>query len=200
LASTDIPNALKLYGVYALPVGAKQQFGGNHFLTRTVLGDWAISFIYTKTSGSPLSVGGVNCKTPDSCFPDLNPAFTGPVRINGAYGKGQTAKSIANVQYLNYNAFIPTPGNGAYNFGDAPRTAPYKLFNLGSYNLNTGLKRSFPIWRDAQFIFQADAFNVTNHVQFNGPSTSLSSPTSFGVITSQSNAARQWQLAGKINF
>ena len=101
--------------------------------------------------------------------------------------------------YLNSAAFIATPGNGGYNFGDAPRTAPYKLFNLGTYNLNMGLKRSFPIWRDVKFTFQADAFNVTNHVQFGGPGTSLSS-SGFGEITSQGNSARSWQLAGKINF
>ena len=197
-STTDIPNSVKLYGVYALPIGNKDQWGGHHFLVRTVLGGWATSFIYTKTSGAPLSIGGVNCKTPDSCFPDINPAFSGSVRINGAYGKGQTAKSITSVPYLNSAAFLATPGNGGYNFGDAPRTAPYKLFNLGTYNLNMGLKRSFPIWRDAKFTFQADAFNLTNHVQFGGPGTSLSS--GFGEITSQGNSARSWQMAGKINF
>ncbi len=197
-STTDIPNSLKLYGVYVLPIGGLNQWGGHYFATRSLLGGWAVSFIYTKASGSPLSIGGVNCKTPDSCYPDLNSAFSGSVRINGPYGKGQTAKSITSVPYLDKAAFIATPGNGGYNFGNAPRTAPYKLFNLGTYNLNMGLKRSFPLWREAKFTFQADAFNVTNHVQFGGPGTSLSS--GFGEITSQANSARSWQLAGKINF
>jgi hypothetical protein len=205
-STTDIPNNLHIYGLYALPVGARNQWGGQHFVTRTLLGGWAVSFIYSKTSGAPLTISGVNCKTPDSCFPDLAPGYTGSPRINGSYGKNQTVATLSSVHYLDASAFQATPGpvvnnvNTGYNFGNAPRTAPYKLFNLGTYDLDMGLKRSFPIWREVKFTFQADSFNLTNHVQFGGLGTALSSTTGFGVLTSQNNGARSFQFAGKINF
>ncbi|WP_263378583.1 TonB-dependent receptor [Granulicella paludicola] len=200
VSTTDIPNNLHLYGLYALPIGARDQWGGKHFLTRNVLGGWAVSFIYTKTSGSPLTISGLNCKTPDSCFAEETPGYTGDPHINGSYGKGKTVATLASTHYLDINAFVATPGNAGYNFSNGPRTQPYHLFNLGTYDVDTGLKRSFPIYRTLKFTFQADIFNLTNHVQFGGLGVATGSPQAFGILTSQGNSARSVQFAGKFNF
>lgn len=200
VSSSNIPNNLHIFGVYALPIGGRGQLGGNHFLVRALAGGWKLSFIFNKTDGAPLSISGNACQTPGSCYPSYNPAFTGKVRINGGYGKGVTATTVNSVSYLDPNAFIATPGNGGYNFGNADRSAPYHLYNIGTYDLDSGIKREFPVWERVKFIFQADAFNVTNHTQFGGIGTSLSSLSAFGKVTSQNNGSRDWQFAGKFNF
>jgi len=91
------------------------------------------------------------------------------------------------------------PGNYGYNFGNLAREAPYGLYNIGNYDLDMGLRRTFPIYRRLHLTFQADGFNMTNHVQFGGLETSLSS-SSFGSVTKQSNSSRYFQLAAKLNF
>jgi hypothetical protein len=122
------------------------------------------------------------------------------VRINGGYGKGVTATTVNTVSYLDATAFVSTPGNSGYNFGNVARNAPYNLYNIGNYDLDSGIKREFPVWARVKFIFQADALNVTNHTQFGGIGVSLASPSAFGKITKQNNGSRDWQFAGKINF
>jgi hypothetical protein len=200
VSANTIPNKLNVYGVYSLPFGAHDQLGGSHALVRTVAGGWRLSFIFTKISGGPLSISGLSCQTPGTCYPSYNTAHSGAVRINGGYGKGVTATTVNTIPYLDATAFISTPGNGGYNFGNVARNAPYNLYNIGNYDLDSGIKREFPVWERVKFTFQADVLNVTNHTQFGGIGTSLSSPSAFGKITKQNNGSRDWQFAGKINF
>jgi hypothetical protein len=84
--------------------------------------------------------------------------------------------------------------------------------NCGGY---TGQFRSEPVWNfDATvakdfsilkenrlggtLIFQIT--NVLNHMQPGGPSLSLTSPTSFGKITSQANTPRNMEFGLRIHF
>jgi len=200
VSASSIPNSLSIFGVYSLPFGAHDQLGGGNALVRAVAGGWKLSFIFTKISGGPLSFSGVSCQTPGTCYPSYNTNHTGPVRINGGYGKGVTATTVSKVSFIDATAFIATPGNNGYNFGNVTRDAPYNLYNIGNYDLDSGIKREFPIWERVKFTFQADVLNTTNHTQFGGLGTSLSSLSSFGTVSKQNNGSRDWQFAGKINF
>jgi len=48
--------------------------------------------------------------------------------------------------------------------------------------------------------FRAEALNVTNTVLFASPSTNISSPGTFGDITSQTNFPRLFQISVRITF
>ncbi len=48
--------------------------------------------------------------------------------------------------------------------------------------------------------FRAEALNVTNTVLFAAPSTSISTPGTFGDITSQTNFPRLIQMEVRITF
>ena len=48
--------------------------------------------------------------------------------------------------------------------------------------------------------FRAEALNVTNTVLFGNPSTNISSPATFGLITSQTNFPRLISLGARITF
>jgi hypothetical protein len=212
VSSSNIPNSLHIFGTYTIPYGTQGHMGYQDHWTRAIAGGWELSYIFSKTSGAPLSISGVNCQTPGSCYPSYNPAFTGSVRINGGYSSVHTVAQAASTKFLNSAAFaanptvpggtpsIGTPGNYGYNFGNVPRNAPYGLYNIGTYDLDAGIKRTFPIHDRLNFSLQADCFNTTNNVQFGGLGTSLSSPSSFGIISKQNNSPRDWQLAGKFNF
>jgi hypothetical protein len=221
VSASNIPNNLHIYGAYDLPFGTQGHAGFTNHLTRALVGGWQTSFIFSKTSGAPLSIAGQGCQTPGSCYPSYNPAFgKASIRINGSYSSIHTVTQAASTKFLDSSGFAsnptngPTPqnpttalgtpvlgvpGNYGYNFGNTPREAPYHLYNIGTYNLDMSLKRTFPIYNRLKFSLQADCFNVTNHVQFGGLGTSLSS-AAFGTVTSQNNSSRDWQLAGKFNF
>ena len=72
----------------------------------------------------------------------------------------------------------------AYQFSDAPRTAPYNLYGPGNYQLDLALVRSFPlhITEASKLNFRAEWYNVTNHTLFAIASTAVGNG-SFGQVT-----------------
>lgn len=214
LTATDTPQNLNIYGVDELPFG-KGKWGSDNFFVRNIIGGWALSGIFTYSSGVPLQIVGSGCTTPTSgtCFPDINPNFSGPLRKNGSWGKGITAAHLNAISYLNSAAFqlpntFPLPANAAKTavattkIGDAPRSAALNAWAPSSYNLNMAVQRSFNITHErVKFIFRADCFNVSNKVTFGGISQTWSSASSstFGQITSASGN-RDWQFSGRVTF
>jgi len=70
-----------------------------------------------------------------------------------------------------------------------------------TWDLDSGLRRSFPIKEGITFVFEADCLNTWNHVTFGGPGgTWASGSTSFGTITGISNSPRDFQFGGHLNF
>ena len=192
LSLYDHPQNISAYGVYAEPFGK-----GSHFADKLIR-NFEISGIYTFTSGTPLAVLGSGCVTVSSgtCEPNLNPAFGGPVRINGKWGRGSTAAQLSTVPFI-ASAGFSTPA--AYIYGNSPRTAPYGLLGPGGYNINTSLRRYFGLVENVKLMMEIDAFNLTNRTNFSNPSVTLGS-TSFGTITSASNSSRDLQLVARIQF
>jgi len=217
----SIPNTFHVYGVYALPFG-KGQIGGNSTLVRWLAGGWQFSGIYQFNTGTPLQLSdslctGTTCPAQGTNYlPDMATGYSGSGRINGKYGSGPNGVNACNlgvvsgcqpVQYLDSTAFqtpqnVSTVSTAQYLIGTAPRTAPYGIRNPHSWNVDTGLRRSFPLHlENAEFVFEADCLNTLNNVVFSGPKAAWSpGSTSFGTIGGISNNPRDWQFAGHINF
>lgn len=216
LTTLSIPNTLHIYGVYQLPFG-KGHFGGNSRLVNWVAGGWQLSNIYQFYSGTPLQItwsgcNGTQCPAQGQNMPDLSSGYSGHPRINGNYGKGPNGyqyASLGKVQYIDPTAFatpqnVSTVSTPQYLIGNAPRTAPYGIRNPHFWELDSGVRRAFPLHGEGkEFVFEADCLNTWNNVVFGGPSGSWSSgSTAFGAVTglaSNSNP-RDWQFAGHINF
>ena len=87
---------------------------------------------------------------------------------------------------------------GSYQIREFPqyvnalRADPIRQWDLKVY-------RRFRLHERLNLNFGIDALNLTNHVQFGGPSTSVTS-TNFGAVTSQANGARQLQMNVRIEF
>jgi hypothetical protein len=56
------------------------------------------------------------------------------------------------------------------------------------------------IHEDSNLEFRAEAFNAFNHPQFSNPGTAISSPSTFGIITSTSVGPRVFQFALRYVF
>jgi hypothetical protein len=184
--------------VYDLPFGKGHSMGSGNAVTSALVSGWTVSGVVTYSSQTPLSITGAGCLTPGvtgACIASYNPAFSGPVRINGDYGSGNALGANA-VAYLDRNAFI---NPAAYTFGDLPRAAPYGLLAPSMLNEDVSLRRLISIRERFRFSIEANVFNVTNSVAFNAPGASIDS-ANFGRVTSQRNQPRKFQLSARFSF
>ena len=194
----DHPHVFTGTLVYKLPFGAGHRLGSGNALVSHLVSNWQISGVFTYSAGSPLSITANGCTSGGilgTCYPNYNPAFNGPVRINGTYGAGSVLGSTPTV-YLAKSAFVdPAP----FTVGNVPRTAPFGL--LGPYvaDQDISLRREVAIRERVRLALQADAFNITNVVYFAAPGTNIDS-ASFGTVTSQANSPRKIQFSGRITF
>ncbi len=234
--TTNIPENLSIFGTAESPFG-KGKIGSDHFAVRALAGGWRVSGIFTYRSGTPLAIIAASCQTvAGQCMPDLNPNFAGfaskNARINGDWSFGATGANVGALQKIDPNAFM-TPGTYGSAaqctnsvsciaaIGNSPRTQPYNLTGPGSYNLDMGLKREFPLTKERfKFQLEADCLDVTHKHTFGGIGTSLSAPSAatgatgvpgntsyatanatsaFGKATTASGN-RDFQLAGHIIF
>jgi hypothetical protein len=81
-------------------------------------------------------------------------------------------------------------------FGNLGRNAVY---GPGQINWDLALNRRFPIRERWKFEFRAEFFNIMNHGNWNNPSSTVSSATTFGQVTSF-GAPRIIQMAMKVYF
>lgn len=194
---TSSPQILNALWVYRLPFGKGQKFAsGNRILTK-VAGGWQLSGITTFRAGGGLGAIAGSCNLPSggSCYADLNPSFSGPVRIGGNPADADLLGANTPV-FLDKNAFLnPAP----YTYGNSPRSMVYKLRTSNSFNQSVSVKREFKLRESVALVFQADVSNPTNMVIFGNPSTSFTS-TNFGKISSQANSPRVVQFNGRVTF
>ncbi|MGB6973903.1 MAG: TonB-dependent receptor [Terracidiphilus sp.] len=188
---------------------------------RAILGGFRLSGVYQAYSGSPLPLTESSSQTNPAQVnnePIMNPSFTGPVRVNGKWGHGTSgdprspsapsyiAPSTGTTAATAAGPFM-NPVSGvlstyAYQFSDAPRTAPYNLYGPGNYQLDLALVRSFPLHftEAAKLNIRAEWYNVTNRSQFGIASLAVGNG-SFGEVSQSSSYTRKAaQFSARIVF
>jgi hypothetical protein len=105
-----------------------------------------------------------------------------------------------NANYFNINAFAPPP-LGAGRVGNA---GVGSLEGPGTVAVNAGLAKVMPIGENWSLRFEATFTNVLNHTNFAPPTTDISTPASFGALTTAQTAEsagnRTGQVALRLNF
>jgi hypothetical protein len=176
------------WNTYNLPFGRGQRFANSGVLGYLV-GGWKLNTILSRVGGTPLSVTGNNSFLNASGSTQLADVVPGANRRLGGNVSGGR-------QYLNPAAYIdPSKVTTIPRFGDSGRNS---IRGPGFFDLDTSLKRTFPIHDTIAIDFVADSFDVTNTPQFANPAVNASAG-GFGVITS-SNANRTLRLSGRISF
>jgi hypothetical protein len=77
--------------------------------------------------------------------------------------------------------------------------AAYNLWGPSLFNIDLGLKRSFPLYENVKLLLEVNALNALNHVVFAAPNAVVGSG-SFGELTSVANTARDFQLHAGITW
>ena len=157
-----------------------------------VINGWALSGVVIVESGVPFSItdsrGGTIVGGQGS-YAEFAP------------GMGPSNVSISNptrLDYFNTSVFAPPPvlGNGTY-FGNSPRNF---ITGPGFWNTDLSVAKVLPIREPMRLEFRVEFFNLFNHPNFGNPGSNLSTPSSFGVISSTVSSPRILQLALKFRF
>jgi hypothetical protein len=185
-SSYDTPHRFTLSATGELPFGKGKMLGSNwNGVVNAILGGWQANGILTLNSGHPLVFGTA-----------ANNSYT--------FGGGQHPDVIGNpvlssgqsiYQWFNTAAFAQ-PAN--FSSGDLSRTYTGVRTDW-TRNLDASLFKNFQLKERLHIQFRAETFNLTNTPIFSSPGTTVGG-ANFGVITGQSNAPRNMQLALKLLF
>lgn len=191
ISSQDIRHRFVTSFVYDLPFGRGRRFGRDWSgpIDR-VLGGWQVNGIATFQSGLPLIITqGIN--NTNLFSPSQRPTWTGAdPNISGGTKEEQI------LRWFDTSAFSVTP---AFRFGNTPRVMP-NLRGDGVKNLDVSLFKN-NYFNSGKWNAQVriEMFNALNRVQFGLPNTQAGN-SNFGIVSSQSNAPRQVQMAVKLLF
>ena len=121
------------------------------------------------------------------------------LQAEAAVAAAQQQKPILNAACFT----APVPSAGAVPvasnyFGNEPRTDGL-LRTQGIDNWDFSIGKTTPIRESINLVFRAEAFNVTNRVQFGDPGLSAASATS-GVFTTPANLPRYFQFSLRLNY
>lgn len=166
--------------IYELPF-----FKDSRGVLSQVLGGWQISSILNVRSGVPLRItqpSGISQSRPDYIGGD-------PVLPNWH----------DTLLYINRAVFQPVPTSPVTNATLRPGTAnPSLISGPGRWQADISLGKVFRLRESVSLQIRADAFNALNHVIYNNPVASLSSPD-FGKITS-ATGWRSGQMNARLTF
>ena len=206
--------------VYSLPAGHGHMFHFNNPALDKVISGWYTSGVFTAYSGLPLtvsesgqvwgngllingSVGEIPTGNASSISGGVHSgvAGSGGIGTSGDPSTGGTGLNLFSDPASVLNSFRPVMLSQDLRDG---RANP--LRGLGYWNLDATLGKTTTIHENLRVDFSAQFLNIFNHVNFNDPSLSSTTPSSFGVLTSElvpanRTAGSRWiELGLRIEF
>jgi len=201
-ASFSIPQILTANVLYELPFGRGKAFETGNRVADLIIGNWQVNGILSGRSGQTLNISAAgdlantgNAGTYERADLVGDPFQSGPVAGNPTCVP-PAGPTRTRYQWFNPCAFATpkggTLGNAPRNFMQAPTF----------WNLDTSVHRLFPIRESLALKIDVEAFNVLNHPVLGSPASSVTTPATFGQISTLAygNAARILQFAAKIQF
>ena len=166
----DVRHRFSANFVWALPLG-----------DNAIARDWTVSGIYTAHTGHPFTVtqSGNNVGTSMTGLPNVNGNTDGPKTVD---------------QWFNTAAFTAVPSG---TFGNEQRN---QLYGPGFQNVDLTIQRQLRLGQRLAATLRLDIFNVFNTVNFGIPNKDISTPATFGTISSLSSDPRTMQLAIRFMF
>jgi trimeric autotransporter adhesin len=188
LSTQNVPNRFTMSATYELPFGKGKKFlnGGN--VLNYVVSGWSLNTFGIIQSGFPLAVTQANANSL------IGASYQRPNATGVSAATSGATDSRLN-DWLNPAAFSVAP---ELTFGDTSR-----FLNVGGpglFSIDVSVFNSFSIRERIKAQFRAEALNSTNTPYFGNPGTTVTSPSTFGVITSQINYPRLVQLGLRFTF
>jgi hypothetical protein len=175
-------------------------FTHSNLLTRTVLNGWSIATAVTMRSGKPFNITSGKDDNVDGNNNDRPNVLSGKSeRVLGAGSsrQQQLAQWFDTTAYCEVGTAGCPVGGGTSGLDGLVR--PNSLDAPGYKNVNASLFRDFTVYERLKFQFRGEATNVFNFVNLNAPGGNMSSPSSFGVITT-AGTMRVIQIGARATF
>jgi TonB dependent receptor len=177
----DITHSFAASAVYELP-----HFSSLNALTRSVIGGWQVSSVFTAATGQALLL------SQNSAISPSRPDYIGGNAVLGNYAD--------TLQYLAPTAFARVPitsvTGGTIRPGNVGNGA---IRGPGRWNDDLSLGKNFHLFKERLvFQFRADAFNVFNHTNFTTVDTEITRNT-FGRLLATAGA-RVIQLNARLSW
>jgi outer membrane receptor protein involved in Fe transport len=175
-------------------------FGSFNRITRTLLNGWSISAIANVRSGKPFNVTSGSDDNLDGDNNDRPNVAAGQIAGLIPYQRGLPTDKP---HWFNTNAYCHAGtagcplGGGA---GNVDGLVPVNSLDAPGYrSVDASIFRDFTIYDRVKFQFRGEATNVFNLVNLNAPGGTLTSASSFGIISGAASM-RQLQVGGRILF
>lgn len=185
VAAYDVPHILAVGINGDLPFGRGKRFDAGNRFVDFLVGGWQVNMIFTARSGQPFSINAAG---------DIANTGNGSTYERANLIGDPTVSSGNAASWFNTAAFS-TPSNGTY--GNSGRNI---LRTQQFWNLDTSVFRAFSLYKETQLNLRAESFNVANHPTLGTPGTTITTPSSFGKVTSVIGNQRLMQFAAKITF
>ncbi|MBV8831488.1 MAG: TonB-dependent receptor [Acidobacteriaceae bacterium] len=184
VAAYDITHLATLNLTYELPVGNGKRFSTGNRILDYVVGNWQTNVIFMARSGQPYTITATG---------DIaNTGNTGYERANLV--GNPTLPNPMTAEWFNTAAFaIPA----TYTYGNLGRNT---LRSQAYWNTDFSVFRQFPIRERMRFELRGEAFNVFNTVVYGIPGHDITTPSTFGKVSTLANNPRTLQLAAKFSF
>jgi hypothetical protein len=176
-AILDRRHVLNINFIYELPFFSEQK----NFVGK-VLGGWQTSGIISYFTGLPFSV---TSSTYDPAGIGLIPALVAGGRPSLLCDPNENAPHTID-QWFNGNCFTPQTAAGATGIANVAGNAPRGVVDgPPTSRVDFTMAKNFRFSENVSIQFRAEAFNVFNHTNFRGLSTSRAiTNTTFGQVTS----------------
>lgn len=197
--SFDLPQRLVVSYIIDLPIGKGRRYlGSSGGLVDSLVGGWSAGGINTFQSGFPLafSQSTGNLLTTVYGAGTLRPNVVTGCNKRVGFNLATAARNGSAVVNASCFTVLATTSTG---FGNEPRTdGSIRSEGVDNWDFSLGKKTS--IVEGIDLIFRAEAFNVTNRVQFGDPNPNVAAGAAFGTLTQQVNAPRSFQFSLRANY
>jgi len=181
-----------LTGIYPLPVGKGRHFGKQwHRAYNALLGGWDLSTITVLESGqfqTPTIASRFDQSNTDAFGRGI---FLRPDRI----GDGNLSHPTPD-RFFDITAFLPTP-KGAGRFGNSGVGI---LRGPGVIAVAAGLAKNFQITEKLRMRMEGTFTNLPNHPNFQAPNVTVSTPSTFGKLTTVQTAENSGNRTGQVGI
>jgi len=210
ISDFDTTHIINTNAVYQLPFGRGKRFGATMgTFSNALFGNWTISGLWRWSTGYPFSLFSPEWATNFQLETAAVPVSSARPKT-GSFIVAQAGGGTGPNVFQDPGISDPTNSNAAINLFRAAYPGEAGLRNglrgPGTFNIDTGVAKSWPI-TESQFVkFSWQMFNLTNTPRFdvgtmslNG-NTSLSSVTSFGNFSSTLSNPRVMEFSLRYSF
>jgi outer membrane receptor protein involved in Fe transport len=183
----NYPHTFVLSYVYDLPFGSGHRYLSDATgITQHVVSGWQVSGITTFRSGGALLINANGSLLPPGADQETANFLCG--------GQSMINPHTAS-KWFDTSCF----GEPAIGTIGTARTG--NVYGPRFQNWDFSISKATPLWSETkQFKFEANFFNVFNHLNLSNPDTNLQDGNSFGTITGQTGLSRQIQFGVKFIF